>query len=63
MGVPDSGMLYRWVMYEATSWNSGAAEVPPSSPGVGQLIMMPTTKRGLSAGRIPAKVTQYLELL
>ena len=58
-GPSDSGIWYRCVRYEAMLWNSGAAECPTGSVVSGASSRIPTTNRGWSAGRMPAKVMLY----
>jgi hypothetical protein len=58
-------MVYFCARCEAMSWNSGAALLPSGGPPMyfGRSIMMPTTNRGASAGKIPANVIQWFSWL
>src|SRR5699024_5633127 len=57
----DGGMLSRVTNQLAMSWNSGAADSPPSpwTPRWGASSRIAMTYRGSSAGRMPGQVIQW----
>lgn len=56
-------MLSRSSSHEATAWKIGPADWPPAPPSItpraGLSTITAITKRGSSAGAMPAKVIQY----